>query len=59
MSAEVNEMNIKAKQDIKRILRILNHAIENKEKNPFPSLFSIHIKYTGLGSRIQLTQVGF
>jgi hypothetical protein len=59
MSIGVNEMNIKAKQDIKRILHILNHAIENKEKNPFPSLFSIHIKYTGLGSRIQLTHVGF
>ncbi len=29
MSIEVNEMNIKAKQDIRRKLRILNHAKEN------------------------------
>jgi len=32
-------MNIKAKQDIKRKLRILNHAKENKEKNSFTSFF--------------------
>jgi len=49
MSIEINEMNTKAKQDIKRILPILNHAKENKEKNSFSSLFSIHIKYTWLG----------